>query len=177
MVTTRGPTTDTADPARAAPTSRGGLAAAARVTFVRTVVVVAVVAGALALWKLKLVIALLFLAMIVAAAIRPGVEALARRRVPRVAGILLHYLALLGLIALFLAFLVPQALDQVQAALAHVPTSRADIARAAAHSGGIKRQFLLGLEHRLRHLPAASSLIHPALSITKAALEVLVGIL
>ena len=40
--------------------------------------------------------------MIIAAAIRPGVEALARWRVPRVAGVLLHYAVLIGLIALAL---------------------------------------------------------------------------
>jgi predicted PurR-regulated permease PerM len=156
--------------------AREGIGAVARLTLVKTLVVAAVVVGLLAIWKLKLIVALLFLAFIIAAAMRPGVDALARRRVPRVAGVLLHYLALLGLIALFLSFVVPQALDQVQAALENVPTSRSEIARQAAHSGGIKRQLLLGLEHRLQHLPPASRLIHPVLAVTKTALEILVGI-
>src|SRR5262245_28142778 len=145
MVTTKGtdvrwPSAEESTEAAATsvPTRESGLGAVARVTFVRAVVVVAVVVGALALWKLKLLVALLFAACILAAAMRPGVEALARRRVPRAAGILLHYFALLGLIALFLAFVVPQALDQVQAALANVPTSRSEIARAAQHSDGVK---------------------------------------
>ena len=64
--------------------------------FVSTIVVVAVVALALALWKLKVVIALVFLGFIVSAAMRPGVERLATWRVPRPAGVLLHYLAVAG---------------------------------------------------------------------------------
>jgi predicted PurR-regulated permease PerM len=159
-------------PARA----REGIGAVARLTLVKTLVVAGVVLGLLAVWKLKLLVALLFLAFIIAAAMRPGVDALARRRVPRVVGVLLHYLALLGLIALFLSFVVPQAIDQINAALENVPASRSEIARQAAHSGGIKRQLLLGLEHRLEHLPPASRLIHPVLSVTKTALEILVGI-
>jgi predicted PurR-regulated permease PerM len=38
---------------------------------------------ALALWKLRLGFALLFFALIIAAAMRPGIEWLARHRVPR----------------------------------------------------------------------------------------------
>jgi predicted PurR-regulated permease PerM len=52
---------------------------------VATLVVLAIVAAALALWKLKLVIALLFLAFTIAAAMRPGIEALRRRGLPRAA--------------------------------------------------------------------------------------------
>jgi hypothetical protein len=46
---------------------------AARVALA-TLVVVGVVVGVLALWKLKVLIALLFLAFIVAAAMRPSIE-------------------------------------------------------------------------------------------------------
>ena len=65
-----------------------------------TIVAVAVVAGALALWKLKLVISLVFLAMIIAAAMRPGVDALHRRGIPRGVGVGIHYLAFIGVLAL-----------------------------------------------------------------------------
>jgi predicted PurR-regulated permease PerM len=68
----------------------------ARKAFVATLVAVAVVALALALWKVKIVIALVFLGFIVAAAMRPGVDRLAERRVPRPAGVALHYLVLVG---------------------------------------------------------------------------------
>ena len=50
---------------------------------VATLVVIALVAAALALWKLKLVLALVFLGIIIAAAMRPGIEWLRRHRVPR----------------------------------------------------------------------------------------------
>ena len=148
----------------------------ARRAFVATVAAVAVVAAALALWKLRVLVALLFLALIVAAAMRPGVEALARRRVPRPVGIGLHYLALLGLIALLLWFVVPQALHQIEAAVASAPQSSSELRSAAHHSSGLKRRLLLGLAGELRHLPPATSLIHPALELTRKALEILVGI-
>ena len=75
---------------------------AARQSLIATMVAVAVVAGALALWKLRLVVALVFLAMIIAAAMRPGVDALRHRGVPRGVGVATHYLAVAGLVALFL---------------------------------------------------------------------------
>jgi predicted PurR-regulated permease PerM len=89
----------------------------ARRAFVATAVVVAVVVGALALWKLKILIALIFLAFTVAAAMRPSVEALKRRRIPRGLGILLHYAALAVLLGLLLWAVVPRAVTQVQNAL------------------------------------------------------------
>ena len=55
-----------------------------------TLIVVGVVVAALALWELRLLIALLFFAFIVAAAMRPGIDALRRRGIPRGAGIAAH---------------------------------------------------------------------------------------
>ena len=55
----------------------------ARKAFVTTLVAVGVVVLALALWKLRLVVALLFAGFIIAAAMRPGIEALHRRGIPR----------------------------------------------------------------------------------------------
>jgi predicted PurR-regulated permease PerM len=52
-------------------------------------------AVALALWKLRLLVALVFAGFIAAAAMRPGIDALHRRRVPRAVGLILHY-ALFG---------------------------------------------------------------------------------
>lgn len=139
-------------------------------------VAVAVIVGALALWKLKLVIALLFLAMIIAAAMRPGVDALHRRRIPRGLGVGLHYLALLGLVALFLWFAVPRALHQVEAAVGSGPTPTAELRQAAHHSTGIKHEILVAIEKRLKKLPSGGKLIHPALTVTKTAFEVLIGV-
>jgi predicted PurR-regulated permease PerM len=139
----------------------------ARNALVATVVAVAVIVSALALWKLKLVIALLFLAITIAAAMRPSVEWLAARRVPRWAGVLLHYLVLLGLLALFLSFVVPQLISQVESALTSTK---------GHHGGGVKGQILDAIQKQLRHLPSASKLLHPALSVGKTAFEVLIGI-
>ena len=148
----------------------------ARKAFVVTAVGVGVVAVALALWKIRVVIALFFVAVTIAAAMRPGVEALQTRRVPRPAGVLLHYFALLGVVALLLWLIVPQAVSQVEQALGGTGT-HTEPQQAAAHASGLEHQFLVGLDRRLHHLPSGSALIHPAITITKTALEVLAGIL
>jgi predicted PurR-regulated permease PerM len=137
---------------------------------VTTLVAVAVVVGALALWKLKVLLALLFVAMTIAAAMRPGVEALANWRIPRPLGVALHYLALLGVIALFLSFVVPDMLGQVQHAIGTVESHR------PPHGNGFKDRVLAALERRLKDLPTAGKLVHPAVSIGREALAVLVGI-
>src|SRR6185312_4194773 len=89
----------------------------AKRTAIVTLVVVGIVVASLALWKLRLVVGLLFSAMIIAAALRPSIEWLAKRRVPAPLGLGLHYLALVGAIAVALAFAVPAALHQVDHAL------------------------------------------------------------
>jgi predicted PurR-regulated permease PerM len=141
----------------------------ARRALIMTSVAVAVVVGALALWKLKVVVALLFIAIILAAAMRPGVEAMARRRIPRPLGVALHYLVALGLVAAFLSFVVPHLITQVQDAV--------NQANSGNHGGGFKGRILDELQRRLNHLPSASKLILPALSVGETAIKVLVGIL
>jgi predicted PurR-regulated permease PerM len=149
----------------------------ARKAFVVTIVAVAVVAVSLALWKLKIVIALVFLGFIFAAAMRPGVERLATWRIPRPAGVLIHYLAIAGAIALLLWVAVPRAADQVSQALGTVPTSRAELNRQAKHSTGIKHQLLVGVQKRLKKLPSAGDVFHGAVAVGVKAFEVLIGIL
>jgi predicted PurR-regulated permease PerM len=139
-----------------------------------TIVVIAIVASALALWKLKLVLALVFLGVILAAAMRPGVEALNRHRVPRSVGLLIHYLALAGLVTLFLWIVVPRAVDQVQNALGG--STKAQIHREATESKGIKHELLTAVDKRLRELPKAGDLLHPAVEVTLKAFEVILGI-
>jgi predicted PurR-regulated permease PerM len=139
-----------------------------------TLVVIAIVAVALALWKLKLVLALVFLAFILAAALRPGIERLARGGIPRGLGLLIHYVALIGLIALALWIVVPRAVDQVQNALGG--TTQAQIHQKATHSKGIKHDILTAIDKRLREVPKASDLLHPAVEVTLKVFEVLLGI-
>jgi predicted PurR-regulated permease PerM len=146
----------------------------AKRTAVAALVVLGIVALALALWKLKLVIALIFLAVIIAAAMRPGIEALRRRGIPRAVGLLLHYLVLFGLVGLFLWLVVPRAIDQVQSALR--ADTKAQIHREATHSTGIRHQILTAVDRRLRNLPKANELVHPAVEATKKAFEALLGV-
>jgi predicted PurR-regulated permease PerM len=146
----------------------------ARRAAVITLVAGSIIVLALALWKLRLVLALLFSGMIIAAAMRPGIDWLAGHRVPRPAGLALHYLAFFGLIAAALAFAVPRALDQVNHALS--PSGKAEIAKAAKTSTGVKHQVLTALQKRLRHLPRRSELVTPVTQIGPKALEVVIGI-
>ncbi|HZR94432.1 MAG TPA: AI-2E family transporter [Gaiellaceae bacterium] len=137
-----------------------------------TLVAGGILVAALALWKIKIVIALLFMGFIVAAAMRPGVEWLQERaRLHRGVGILIHYLVLFGLLAVVLWLFVPRAIDQVQQA-----TSGNALHQQAKHSTGIKHDILAGLDKRLKRLPSGSKVVHPALEVTKTAFEALVGI-
>jgi predicted PurR-regulated permease PerM len=151
------------------------MAETARRAALATLVVGGIVVLAVVLWKVRLVIALLFLAFTLAAAMRPGVEALNRRRVPRGLAVVIHYLALAALVALFLWFVVPRALNQVNAAIAGLPTTSSQLRHEASKSNGIKHQILVGLQKRLKHLPSAGKVVHPALQITLAAFESLVA--
>ena len=139
-----------------------------------TLVVIGIVAVTLALWKLKLVLALVFLGFILAAAMRPGIEAMRRRGIPRPLGLGVHYLALAGLVTLLLWIVVPRAVDQVQSALGG--STQEQIHREATESKGIKHELLIALDKRLRELPQASELFNPALEVTLKAFEVVLGI-
>jgi predicted PurR-regulated permease PerM len=149
----------------------------ARKAAVATLVVLGIVVVALALWKLKIVIALVFLAFIVAAAMRPGVDRLAAWRVPRPAGVLIHYVGIAAALALLLWLVVPRAVDQVGQALGGVPTSQQELSRQAKHSTGIKHQILTGVQKRLKKLPSAGSALHGAVAVGLKAFEIIVGIL
>jgi predicted PurR-regulated permease PerM len=138
----------------------------ARRVFVASLVVLGVVVGALALWQLKILLALLFLAFTVAAAMRPGVEALRRRRIPRGAAVLLHYAALVGLLALLLWAVVPRAINQVQNAIGD-----------SEDETGVKGELLGWLDRRLERLPQPEELVDPALEVTLLGVEIAVGLL
>jgi predicted PurR-regulated permease PerM len=156
------------------PLAMGGTARRAAIA---TLVALSIVVAALALWKIKAVIALVFLGFIVAAAMRPGVDWLHRRaRIPRGAGVLVHYVALLGLLALVLWLLVPRALTQVEQAVGTVPTTSSQLQHQANHSTGIKHEILVAIQKRLKKLPSVGDVFHPVVSATKTAFEVIIGI-
>jgi predicted PurR-regulated permease PerM len=150
----------------------------ARKTATATLVALAIVIVALALWKIRIVIALPFLGFVIASAMRPIVEWLNRRgRVPRGVGVGVHYLVFLAAIGLFLYLVVPVAITQVDHAIGHVPTSTSELHKAATHSHGIRHEILSALDKRLRQLPSGTSLLHPAITVTRTLFEILVGIL
>jgi predicted PurR-regulated permease PerM len=148
----------------------------ARKAAVATLVVVGIVALVLALWKLRVLVSLFFLGLVIAAAMRPGIEWLYERRVPRGVGLAIHYVALAGVVALFLWLIVPRAVNQVSDALGTVPTSSSALDKATKNSTGIKHTVLRAVQKRLDRLPAASSLVHASVSVTKTAFEVLIAI-
>jgi predicted PurR-regulated permease PerM len=142
----------------------------ARRAFIWTVVVLGCVVFLLALWKLKVLIAIVFLGFIIAAAMRPGVEAMQKKKIPRGAGILIHYFVIVAVLGLFFWLVVPRAVDQVREAIGNLP-------QATKESTGIKHEILQGIQKRLDELPSGSELVDPALEIGRTAFEVLVGIL
>jgi predicted PurR-regulated permease PerM len=146
----------------------------AKRAFVAALVVVAVVAMAIALWQLKLVIALLFLGFIIAAAMRPGIDALSRRGFPRSVGIFAHYLAATAVIGLLLWAIVPRAITQVQDAIGDLP-------QEARESTGFKQDLLQRVNRWLEELPSGDQLVDqvadPALEAGRTAVEVSLGIL
>jgi predicted PurR-regulated permease PerM len=149
----------------------------ARKTAVATLVVLGIVALALAFWKLRVLLSLFFLGLVIAAAMRPGIEWLHERRIPRGIGLAIHYLALIGVVAFLLWLVVPRAVTQVGDALGgSVPTSTKELNTATRNSTGIKHTILRAVQKRLEKLPTAGSAVHASLSVTKAAFEVLIGI-
>lgn len=150
----------------------------ARKAAIATLVALAIVVGALALWKIRIVIALLFLGFVIASAMRPSVEWLNRRaHVPRPVGVILHYLGFLAAIALFLYLVVPVATTQIEHAIGPLPSSQSELHHAATHSHGVRHEILSALDKRLRQLPSGTTLLHPAVTVTKTVFEILVGIL
>ena len=151
------------------------MAQTARKAFISAIVVLGVLVLALALWKLKLVVFLVFFGFVIAAAMRPGIDWLAEHRIPRPAGVAIHYVALAVALALLLWLAVPRAVDQVSQALGSVPTSQHELNRQAKHSTGIKHEILVGAQKRLKKLPKAGAVVVGAVEIGLKAFEVLIG--
>jgi predicted PurR-regulated permease PerM len=133
---------------------------------IAALVVLGVVAAALALWKLKILLALIFLAFTIAAAMRPGIETLKQRGIPRGVGILVHYAALVGAVGLVLWAVVPRAVNQVQDAIG-----------SSEEETGLKGEVLGWLDRRLERLPEPEELVDPALEVTLIGVEIALGVL
>ncbi len=92
-------------------------AAVALPTLASATVALGVAACALVLWTARTVALLLLLAYTLAAAVRPGVDRLARLGVPRAAAVLAHLALVAGAAALLAWLFVPVALEQTREAL------------------------------------------------------------
>jgi predicted PurR-regulated permease PerM len=148
----------------------------ARRSLIASIVGLGVIVLALVLWKMRLAIFLLFGSIVIASAMRPGIEALHRRGVPRGLGVAIHYLGLAAVVGALLWFAVPRALTETQRAIAQLPQTRSDLHQEARQSHGLKHSFLIGLERRLVELPTARELLDRAVELTRRAVEVVVGI-
>jgi predicted PurR-regulated permease PerM len=149
----------------------------ARKAALATLVVLGILVTAVALWKLRVLLSLFLLGLVIAAAMRPAIDWLHARRIPRSVGLGLHYVAILGLVALLLWLVVPRAVNQLGDALGgSVPTSRQELNRAANHTTGIKHTILISLQKRLKRLPSAGAVSHASVTVTRTAFEALIGI-
>ena len=153
------------------------MAVTARRAFVATLVIGGTVVLALALWKLRVILALIFLGFIVAAAMRPGIERLRSAGVPRGIGILAHYAVLVALIGGLLWAVVPRALEQVQTSIGDLPQTRSDIREEADRSTGLRARVLRGVEDRLERLPRPEDLVDEGAEVGRVAIEVSLGLL
>jgi predicted PurR-regulated permease PerM len=150
--------------------------ATARRAAVASLVVLGILVLAIALWKLRVLFSLFFLGLVIAAAMRPGIDWLRRHGVPRPAGLTIHYLALAGVVALLLWLVVPRAITQVGDAIGSVPTSQTELNKETKNSTGIKHEVLAGIQKRLKRLPSAGSALHASETVGKKAFEALIGI-
>ena len=148
------------------------MAETARRTFVAALVVGGVVVLALTLWQLRLLLALLFLAFIVAAAMRPGIERLRRWGLPRGVGLAVHYLALLALLVVLVGGALPVAVTQITNA---IPEQRTELRQQARESTGFKHDVLVGVRDALEGVPSASEVVDPELGLR--AVEIAVAFL
>jgi predicted PurR-regulated permease PerM len=134
-------------------------------------VVVGVLVAAIALWQARTVVLLLFLSYTLAAAIRPSVDSLARRRVPRWLAITLHVALMAVVIGFLLWLFVPTALRQTENALADLPAQSAQSVDEPWFDS-LRRSALTSLERELRDVPSPEAAFSAALQ----TLAVLAGI-
>jgi predicted PurR-regulated permease PerM len=130
-----------------------------------------VAAIAFGLWKVRSIVILLLLALTFAAAMRPGVEWLRRRRVPEPLAILFFFVLVLGVFAVFFWLAIPPALRQLEQALAH-PVGPASV----DHSTGFRHDVLQWLYRHLRTLPSGSAILHPVAAYGHKATDAVVAV-
>jgi predicted PurR-regulated permease PerM len=106
---------------------------ASRVVMV-TLTVLAVALGFTLLLRFYAVIFILFVAIVLSIAIRPATEGLHRLRLPTAAAVILVYVALLAVAALFVLLVAPLIIEQVSALVVKVPDYYGAIRGELVHS-------------------------------------------
>ena len=158
--------------------SRTDLADTARRVAVSALVILGIAVVGVGIWKLRLVVALVFLGFVLAAAMRPGIEALSRRRIPQAVGVADP---LSGSCRADRRVRVARRAAGARAgrsgARGHLGSYlRGDLSHATKNSTGVQHEILVALQKRLRDLPSASRLVRPGLEIGKKAFEILIGV-
>ncbi|NUT56299.1 MAG: AI-2E family transporter, partial [Thermoleophilia bacterium] len=92
------------------------------------------------------------------------------------AGIGVHYLVFVVLVAAFLWAVVPRAIEQVNEAIEGLPATRSDLGAQAQRSDGIRHDILVGIQRRLEDLPSGERLVDPAVELTLTVVEISLGI-
>lgn len=96
------------------------------------------------------VIGLVFIAFVVAAAVDPWVDALERRRIPRIASIAVLGILLLGIVSLAVVLLVPPLIDDVRALAKSLPETFTGIEKFFLSSLGGKTAIVPELQKNLQ---------------------------
>ncbi len=135
-----------------------------------TAAAIAVGAIALGIWQVRTVVIMLLLALTFAAAIRPGVEWLHRRRVPEPVAILFFLLVVVGVVFFFFWVAIPPALHQV----GHALNLAGATGGIVPQGGGFKHDLLVSLNKHLHQLPTGSQLLHPVATYGHKATSVVV---
>jgi predicted PurR-regulated permease PerM len=149
--------------------------ASARRTAILTLAAGGVVVGAIAAWQLRIVLALCFAAVTIAAGMRPGVEALVRRRIPMAVAVFAHFAVAAAVLAAVTALVVPTAIDQIDDAVG-LPPQPSKVEQAARRADGIEAGALRAVADSLRRVRKDDDLLGSTLWATRRGLLILGGV-
>jgi predicted PurR-regulated permease PerM len=131
-----------------------------------TLGVIAVAIVTVGVWKVRDVVILLVLSLAIAAAVRPGVDALKRWGVPQVLAIGLFFVAAVSAVVLFFWFAIPPAIHQLREALA----------QPSVGGTGLRHNVLAWAEKQIHRLPSGASVIHPIATYGKEATKIVAAV-
>ena len=113
---------------------------------------VLVVLAVYAVWSVREILALVFVALILASALYGWVQWLHARHIPKTAAVLLIYIVLLSIISGVVALLIPPLVEQMRSIAAHLPsiitriTSSYGVVREFTNQAGLGQQVALFIE-------------------------------